>query len=756
MVETLSSDAGPSLEVAGVERRASLSVHLRKRSNTKDPDDGSFDPSGQGVASDEGTACGTCAEHMVAVPPRFQPDSPAQVLNGSVRRLSLDDKEKGLTGTLQSWEQQWACPAAGGGSGRHTGECDCIEQTVSASAGRQPLSMPMQVMLPSPVAAPTRDVGLPSSTELLRSGANGAVAPTPLKLFDPTILRAPMLSGAPPGVARLPRRRAHVRGDTGQLCIETGFDNETVPVPFVTIDTTGDGFMDALLADTDGDGRADALVLDTSSNGVPDTAIACLCFDTNSDGIADVLLVDTTDDGHADTLIRIFSAANPVTATLLAACPREGNPAPASSGGDAADDGPAAYSTSTPAPSAACTAAIQPPKDYARASPSALAGALSAQPQLNVVVAAPTGDSSTSHHHRAMCSATGSRETVPSRFSDPETASSKSVPAMHVDDDVFSILSSQGENLVGDVAPTCDGECSCAASTYGGFRVGLRSRSASGSSLVSAVSDSLVLPLPPPLPPETLAQLCMHADKATDSLSESDSDAARLQAVRGRPKLDGSLLFKQGWTPEEDETIVRMVQLNGQKWSVIACALPGRTDDAVRNRYLRLQKKKSTLGGNKPTVTSADLAECQATKKGDMWTAEEDAKIMEGVQHHGFKWQLIAHELPGRSANAVRNRYLRCSPACSSLASAAAVSTESAVSTAVPPRATQQHPSNTPPAMEQQGLHMPDLSDELNGQGMNLFWDAAALYGEALESIQEDFQEPSELSAAGGNDGHIR
>ena len=29
---------------------------------------------------------------------------------------------------------------------------------------------------------------------------------------------------------------------------------------------------------------------------------------------------------------------------------------------------------------------------------------------------------------------------------------------------------------------------------------------------------------------------------------------------------------------------------------------------------------------------------------------------------HGYKWQQIASVLPGRSANAVRNRFLRCSP----------------------------------------------------------------------------------------------
>ena len=32
------------------------------------------------------------------------------------------------------------------------------------------------------------------------------------------------------------------------------------------------------------------------------------------------------------------------------------------------------------------------------------------------------------------------------------------------------------------------------------------------------------------------------------------------------------------------------------------------------------------------------------------------------VESFGLKWQVIANTLPGRSANAVRNRYLRCAP----------------------------------------------------------------------------------------------
>ena len=86
--------------------------------------------------------------------------------------------------------------------------------------------------------------------------------------------------------------------------------------------------------------------------------------------------------------------------------------------------------------------------------------------------------------------------------------------------------------------------------------------------------------------------------------------------------------------------------------------LPGRTDDAVRNRFLRLCKRaESAPSASVPGETTLEIKEEQ--KKGDMWTAEEDALIVQGVQEHEFKWQRIAMDLPGRSANAVRNRWLR-------------------------------------------------------------------------------------------------
>jgi len=162
---------------------------------------------------------------------------------------------------------------------------------------------------------------------------------------------------------------------------------------------------------------------------------------------------------------------------------------------------------------------------------------------------------------------------------------------------------------------------------------------------------------------------------AATTLGPRGTGQGTAQPGRSQPKPGGD--GKQGWTEEEDAQIVSTVLEIGEKWSQIAKELPGRTDDAVRNRYKRLQKKKiavaevpdkDTGGGSAssdaagPVVTSADLLSMDPAKRGDMWSPAEDATIIEGVRMHGLKWETIEKMLPGRSANAVRNRYLRIQP----------------------------------------------------------------------------------------------
>lgn len=182
-------------------------------------------------------------------------------------------------------------------------------------------------------------------------------------------------------------------------------------------------------------------------------------------------------------------------------------------------------------------------------------------------------------------------------------------------------------------------------------------------------------------------------------------DCRRLE--RHSPQLgsDGeggaTKLSKAGWTEEEDSIVHMSVKALGTQWQAVADRLPGRTADAVRNRWHRLQKRGSfagiaageTLdqmalttavpgGGLDGSVGGADDGSApsglssQALALADLgvggvatvtgsdhgrakWSAEEDGMILRGVRTLGCRWREIAALLPGRSDSSIRNRWHR-------------------------------------------------------------------------------------------------
>lgn len=160
---------------------------------------------------------------------------------------------------------------------------------------------------------------------------------------------------------------------------------------------------------------------------------------------------------------------------------------------------------------------------------------------------------------------------------------------------------------------------------------------------------------------ETIANLY---DSVQLSSTNSDSDTTQSPSPKRRsnPKRERIM-----WTQEEDDAIVEAVKKYGFRWRAIAREVGTGSDDAIRNRVLRMDPSwfpchmQQALDKMKRSVKKIPTNQVEHRP----YTLEEDLVIIEEINYcqefqFPMSWKKLAEgPLAPRTAHSIRNRAYR-------------------------------------------------------------------------------------------------
>ena len=129
----------------------------------------------------------------------------------------------------------------------------------------------------------------------------------------------------------------------------------------------------------------------------------------------------------------------------------------------------------------------------------------------------------------------------------------------------------------------------------------------------------------------------IYGEKQWRKIADHIPGRSSIQCLHRWTKILKPGLVKGPWTQEEDQKLIAWVQAEGPtKWAQAASFIKGRSGKQCRERWFN------------------NL--CPGVKKGN-WSEEEDEMIFQLYQKYGSSWSKIAKYIPGRTENAIKNRF---------------------------------------------------------------------------------------------------